>query len=178
MRLSIATLKALAGLLAVGAVAVLLVAVPAHAAPERAAIFGFEFDDTSLEGSLRGARPDEQARLRALDAQLRAALVGSGRYVAVDLAPVAEQARARDLASCGGCDATLARQVGADVAVAGWVQKVSNLILNINVQIRGTTDGRVLRAGSVDIRGNTDESWQRGLAYLLRYRILAQPGGP
>ena len=26
--------------------------------------------------------------------------------------------------------------------------------------------------GSVDIRGNTDESWRRGAEYLLKHRIL------
>jgi hypothetical protein len=55
------------------------------------------------------------------------------------------------------------------------VQKVSNLILNINLEVRDVADGHVLRAGSVDIRGNTDETWARGLAWLLRHRILPQP---
>jgi hypothetical protein len=31
--------------------------------------------------------------------------------------------------------------------------------------------GQVIEAGSVDIRGNTDESWSRGLSYLLRDRL-------
>jgi len=48
---------------------------------------------------------------------------------------------------------------------------VSNLILNINVVARDVTTGRVIGAGSVDIRGNTDESWSRGLSYLLRNRL-------
>lgn len=153
-------------------------AAPEAAAPERAAIFGFEFDDTSLEGSLHGPRADEQARLRQLDAQLRDALVGSGRYAAVDIAPVAAEAQARSLYDCGGCDVALARQLGAQVAVAGWVQKVSNLILNINLELRDVADGHLLRAGSVDIRGNTDDTWSRGLAYLLRHRILPEEKSP
>jgi hypothetical protein len=152
----------------------------AQAAAERAAIFGFEFVDTSLEGSVNGPRADEQARLRLLDAQLRDALVASGRYEAVDIAPVRAQAQSRDLQSCDGCDVDLARQIGAQVAVRGWVQKVSNLILNINVEVRNVSDGRVLRAGSVDIRGNTDDTWTRGLAHLVKHRILpdAAPAAP
>ena len=31
---------------------------------------------------------------------------------------------------------------------------------------------------SAEIRGNTDESWQRGLRWLLRNRLLATPEGP
>ena len=65
-----------------------------------------------------------------------------------------------------------AQQVGADYAVLGWVQKVSNLILNINLQIREVATGRLVKAGSADIRGNTDESWSRGLRYLLAHRIF------
>ena len=54
------------------------------------------------------------------------------------------------------------------------MQKVSNLILNINLQVRDVGTGRLVAAGSVDIRGNTDESWRRGVAYLLEHRILRQ----
>jgi hypothetical protein len=47
------------------------------------------------------------------------------------------------------------------------VQKVSNLILNINVAIRDVATGHVIQAQSVDIRGNTDETWSRGLSFLV-----------
>ncbi|HQT26410.1 MAG TPA: DUF2380 domain-containing protein, partial [Burkholderiales bacterium] len=57
------------------------------------------------------------------------------------------------------------------ISVVGWVQKVSNLILNINVAARSVTTGKVIEEGSVDIRGNTDESWSRGLSYLMRNRL-------
>ncbi|MDI4666973.1 DUF3280 domain-containing protein [Xanthobacter autotrophicus] len=35
----------------------------------------------------------------------------------------------------------------------------------------------MVRGGQVDIRGNTDESWLRGVRYLMKNRILA-PGQP
>jgi hypothetical protein len=73
--------------------------------------------------------------------------------------------------SCNGCDVDLAREVGASISVTGWVQKVSNLILNINVVARDVKTGKTIGAGSVDIRGNTDESWSRGLSYLVRNRL-------
>ena len=47
-----------------------------------------------------------------------------------------------------------------------WVQKVSNLILNINIEV-STAQDEVLYASSVDIRGNTDESWLRGVRRLV-----------
>ena len=55
------------------------------------------------------------------------------------------------------------------------MQKVSELILNINLVIEDSATGAVVRAGSVDIRGNTDQSWQRGLRFLLDDRILGDP---
>lgn len=133
----------------------------------RAAIFDFELDDTSLQGEMSGPRADEQARLARLNLQLRTLLAQSGRYQPVDMAPVEAEARASNLQACGGCEITMARKVGANVAVTGLVQKVSNLILNINVAIRDVATGRVLQAQSVDIRGNTDETWTRGLSFLV-----------
>ncbi|MCP4410012.1 MAG: DUF2380 domain-containing protein [Gammaproteobacteria bacterium] len=55
----------------------------------------------------------------------------------------------------------------------GWgtVQKVSNLILNINVYIADVETNQFIFIKSVDIRGNTDKSWTRGLNWLLRYYL-------
>ena len=149
-----------------------LAAPSARAEPLRAAIFGFEFDDTSLQGALQGVRADEQARVARLDAQLRDGLAASGKYQPVDVAPAAASAGAQTLRTCDGCEVEFARKLGAQVSVIGWVQKVSNLILNINVMVRDVATGKPVRAGSVDIRGDTDESWTRGLRYLLVNRIL------
>ena len=44
------------------------------------AVFDFELIDTSLEGAIRGARPDEQERLAHLSDQLRQLLRDSGRF--------------------------------------------------------------------------------------------------
>jgi hypothetical protein len=48
-----------------------------------------------------------------------------------------------------------------------WVQKVSNLILNLNIEVRDTATDQVVYRTSVDIRGNTDESWLRGVRRLV-----------
>lgn len=172
------TFKAGAARLCAVAVAFLAAAGPAVAAPAplRAAVFPFELDDTSLGGAMTGSQPADLARLHRLDGQLRAALAKSGQYSAVNTAPLATQAAAQSLRTCDACATSLAQKAGAQVAVVGWVQKVSNLILNINLVVRDAASGKMLRAGSVDIRGDTDESWTRGLAYLLRHRILNRPG--
>ncbi len=56
---------------------------------------------------------------------------------------------------------------GAERVALCWVQKVSNLILNVNIEVRDAASGATLYAKSVDIRGNTDESWLRGVRRLV-----------
>src|SRR5215469_11432279 len=111
-------------------VGMIAVAGPAAAEP-RVAVF--ELVDTSLEGATYGPRADQQTRLMQITDQLRERLAKSRRVAVVDIAPVAAQAKAANLRTCDGCDADFANQLGADFAVSGWVQKVSNLILNMNI---------------------------------------------
>jgi hypothetical protein len=141
----------------------------ARAEPPKAAVFPFELDDTSLQGSMPGQDAGDGARLARLDTQLREALANSGRYVPI---VVPAEPGGRELWTCNGCEVDLARKAGAAFSVVGWVQKVSNLILNINLVVRDAATGQRVAAGSVDIRGDTDESWTRGLSYLLRNRVL------
>ncbi len=145
-------------------------AMPAVAEPPvRVAVFDFELIDTSLEGD----RADEQRRLRAISEQLRERIAASARYDLVDMLPAAAAVEeAGYLYGCNGCEADIARELGAALAITGTVQKVSNLILNINLYVRDAETGERQRAMSVDIRGNTDESWRRGVSYLLRNRLL------
>ena len=82
-------------------------------------------------------------------------------------------AHASNLQACGGCDIRLAEELGADLAMTGVVQKVSNLILNINIFLRDVHTGKLVAAASTDMRGNTDESWTRATSYLVRNRLLA-----
>jgi hypothetical protein len=135
----------------------------------RTAVFPFELDDTSLQGSMQGENPDDAARLERLNSQLHDILMASGQYAPLALAADPHQPSLR---TCDGCEIELARKADAKFAVTGWVQKVSNLILNINLVVRDVSTGQRVAGGSVDIRGDTDESWTRGLAYLLRNRIL------
>jgi hypothetical protein len=148
--------------------------LPARAAdPPKLAVFDFEMIDTSLEGQMKGARADERERLLRVGDQLRKELADSGKFEIVDIAPVNAAAHQSHLQACGGCDVKLAQQLNADLEMTGVVQKVSNVILNINVFLRDAHTGRLVAAASADMRGNTDESWSRATRYLLRERLLA-----
>jgi hypothetical protein len=150
--------------------------IPAGRAQDlRAAVFDFDLIDTSQEGASGAVRDDEARRLAMIGEALRR-MVGERGIGVVDLAPArARIDKARPLVRCNGCDLDLARELGANLAVTGFVQKVSNLILNINVAIRDARTGEIVRARSVDIRGNTDESWSRGITYLVRNGLFDPP---
>ena len=111
-------------------VLVLALLSTAAAAAERVALLPFELINTSLEPT----RPDETARLEGLNA-IAAKRLGEAGYAIVDPAPVADQLAAiSSLRGCNGCELALGRDLGADYVAVGWVQKVSNLILNINLR--------------------------------------------
>lgn len=154
--------------MALRALTLLLVsALPALAA-DRVALLPFELMNTSLEPT----RPDETERVLLLDRLVGERMAQAGLTM-VDSAPVAvEMAGIGSLRGCNGCERDLGRKLDADFVVIGWVQKVSNLILNLNLQVRDVASGAIVSAASVDIRGNTDESWRRGAIYLLEHRIL------
>jgi hypothetical protein len=141
----------------------------------RAAVFDLDFVDTSQEGASGKIREDEAVRLAMVGDTLRRMLAERGITIVDITSSRAKIEKAAPLTRCYGCDLDLARELGADLAVTGFVQKVSNLILNINVMIRDARDGQALRGGSVDIRGNTDESWSRGISYLVRNRLFDPP---
>ncbi|MCP3464812.1 MULTISPECIES: DUF3280 domain-containing protein [unclassified Bradyrhizobium] len=149
-----------------------LTGTAAFADPPKLAVFDFELIDTSLPGEFYGSKPENERMLRISD-QLRKELAQSGKFQVVDIAPVSDAARHSNLQACGGCDVKLAGQLGADLEITGVVQKVSNLILNLNIYLRDVHTGNLVTVASADMRGNTDESWSRAMSYLIRNRLLA-----
>jgi hypothetical protein len=139
----------------------------------RVAFFGFQLINTSLEPTT----PVEDARVRMLETMLLDKLNGSGRYKIMPIPPVlsAKLATGPAISGCNGCEREAARAAGADWAAWGTVQKVSNLILNINLYMEDAGTGKMEFVKSVDIRGNTDESWHHGLDYMLRHYLLKEP---
>jgi Protein of unknown function (DUF2380) len=151
----------------------LMISGPVHADPPKVAVFDFELVDTSLQGEVNGPRTDEQGRLMHVGDQLRKELTESGKFHLLDISPVDAAAHGSNLQACGGCDVQYAQRLGADLVITGVVQKVSNLILNINIYVRDVHSGGLVTSASADMRGNTDESWSRAMSYLVRNRLLA-----
>jgi hypothetical protein len=168
--------RAITGITIVGALlclaTLLLTGSAAFADPPKLAVFDFELIDTSLPGEFYGSKP-ELARLDRIGEQLRKELAESGRFQLLDIAPARDAARHANLQACGGCDLKLAGQLGADLEITGMVQKVSNLIINLNIYLREVKTGNMITVASADMRGNTDETWSRTMSYIIRNRLLA-----
>jgi Protein of unknown function (DUF2380) len=119
----------------------------------------------------------ERARLAAVEALFKSKLEASGRYTFVPIraGEKAKIAAGPNIGSCGGCEIEYGVQAGADLIAWIVIQKVSNLILNINVYMADVVTKKLTFVHSVDIRGNTDESWTRGMTYLVKNYLLAEP---
>ena len=151
--------------------AAVIASVPALAASTRVAVLDFDLVDTSLEGEINGINPAETERLGILAPRLRSAIASEPGFTSVD-ADLAGPTGQLD--NCKRCIAELAQKLGADIIIIGTVQKVSNLILNINAQAHDIRTGKVVAGGSADIRGNNDEMWDRGIDALWRNTLKRQ----
>lgn len=134
------------------------------------AVVDFELVDDQNNPLTKAA---QEARLRNATLQLQQELAQRQLYRMVDPAPSQElQSKLRlqqeFLYRCDDCAEQVGRLLGVDLVMVTWVQKVSELILNLNVQIYDVKGQKVVFTKSVDMRGNNDESWVRGVRYLVR----------
>jgi hypothetical protein len=168
----------LAALLIVGPVALStrLAAGNAPAEPAKSvALLNIQFlnDHEDLEPTTAA----ERARLALIASLFKAELEASGRYtfVSIPADAAAKISAGPEVGACGGCEFGYGKALGADTAAWIVVQKVSDLILNINVYMADVAARKLAFVHSVDIRGNTDESWSHGITYLVKNYLLPAP---
>jgi hypothetical protein len=130
----------------------------------RVAFFGFRLINTSLESTTAA----EDRRIHQLDELFRQKLDASGRFRIIAIPPdmQKEVAAGPEISNCNGCDRDFATRMDADWAAWGTVQ---------NVYMEDVRTGNPEFIKSIDIRGNTDESWRRGLDYMLRHYLFGEP---
>ncbi len=140
-------------------------------APKIAAVMEFELIDDMRDYERPEVKDAQTRRIGLISDALRQELLGRGMYGLADNSAAAklisDLKSRQELRDCNGCDIDIGRALGADVVIIGWVQKVSNLILNINIEVKEVSSGRMLYVKSVDLRGNTDDSWLRGIRYMV-----------
>ena len=164
-----------------------VVATAANAEDQRptVAVLPFTLIDTSLAGQVYGPQSVESARLRGARTEVAERLAAKGRFHIININKTTQETRKvagkQSLLDCSSCDTEIARRLGADYVIVGWVQKVSDLILNMNVAFFAVKKPSDVAAASVSIRGDTNESWARGARYLVDNVLLpklARPTSP
>ena len=120
----------------------------------------------------------ELARLKKIEEAFTQQLANSGRFevTPVPKAMAAKITAGQTLGECGGCELEYGAALGVDEIAWINVQKVSNLILNLNVYMADVKTQKMTFVRSVDIRGNTDESWIRSVTYLVKNYLLPGQG--
>jgi Protein of unknown function (DUF2380) len=81
-------------------------------------------------------------------------------------------AKSHTLRACGGCDASIARDLGADQSLLGLVTRVANTEYYASVQLTDARTGKILRQRSAFFTG-ADDAWAAGVRMLLKHEILA-----
>ncbi|NML15817.1 DUF3280 domain-containing protein [Azohydromonas caseinilytica] len=157
-------------LLAVLAAALAAPAWAQQTPPPSAVVIDFDLldDHPNPEG-----QPALQRRLRQARESLEQQLQAQGLYRIVPLQGARAlldklQAEQEYMHRCEDCARQVGRQLDTDYAITGWVQKVSELILNLNIEVHDVRRGRVVLSKSVDMRGNNDESWERAVRFMVR----------
>ncbi|HEX5306722.1 MAG TPA: DUF2380 domain-containing protein [Dyella sp.] len=112
----------------------------------------------------------DAARAQMLGRRIRAALEKSHRYRLIDAGTPPYR-----YSDCEACLADWARAQGADFALVTWVQKESRLIVMINMALIDVAHpDRPAAGGSIDLRGDTDETWLAGAGQLLDRTVGVQ----
>ncbi|AGK57941.1 hypothetical protein HYPDE_31333 [Hyphomicrobium denitrificans 1NES1] len=152
-----------------------LMVTPA-AANTKAAVFPFDFHDAQQDGEMFPQNdPEDMRRLQLVADELKSLMQKDGRYQVVDLSSRAKEIEAASpFYKCDGCEAPIAKDAGADIAVTGYVDKLSSASLNLQIIVRDTATGKLTKTMSAAISGNTDDMWLRGVRYLWKNRFNAE----
>ncbi|QIP09295.1 DUF3280 domain-containing protein [Bradyrhizobium symbiodeficiens] len=146
-----------------------VMAALATPAPVTLAVFEFELEDTTA-ASVGASAASDASYLAEVTGGVREALGQSGRYRIVDVGR--EAATAGALRDCGGCEAAIAKGLGADQSLIGVVRRVSRTEYTLGFQVRDAGTGAVLARGDSGLRLGADYSWTRGAVRLVKDRLV------
>jgi opacity protein-like surface antigen len=167
---------ALPGILALAAAAGPPVSAAAAAsAPVRIAVFEFELEDATPAATYLGGGASSAALMTKVSSAARQELAQSGRYSVIDASRLdAKLLAGRSLSRCGGCEAGIALQLGAEQSMIGIVKKVTQTDYYVVVRIRDARTGKLLDQQEANFAGSA-EGYASGVRMLIRHQILAAP---
>ncbi|WP_158931357.1 DUF3280 domain-containing protein [Acidisphaera sp. S103] len=155
----------------------------ADPAPIKIAVFDFEFTDFSAGAGVAGDPADDLTQLNKATGEVRQLIKQSGRYDLVDTSGADKTAQSlsqadgkavqdRSLRDCNGCEAPIARQLGADQSFLGVVSRISRMEYVVRLQIYDAHTGTLAFAAQSGLRMGANYSWYRGAADLIKSRLL------
>ena len=134
------------------------------------AVFAFELEDFSAAAK-QGSAPAETSSLAQSTEEAKQQLLESGRYNLIDTAGAdLDEAKDQGLRNCKGCEAAIARKLGADQALIGVITKVSMTEYVVRIQISDAGNGEIISNFTTDLRMGADYSWPRGVRWLMQNR--------
>ncbi len=143
-------------------------AVAAAPTLQRLAVLPFEIDDNSGEAGVPGRH---DAMLASLTRATAAKIEADKLYDVVPAARVAQAVAAAKpgtyLRACNGCERDIARSVGADRVMIGWIFKMSTLVMSLHVMIKDVASGNVVYVKTFDFRGDNEKAWLRAADYMV-----------
>ena len=143
--------------------------------PVKLAVFEFELLDVSAGGGVIPEDAFDAEQLRLATDEARRLIAQSGRYSLVDVSGAkSEPARSHTLHECGGCEAQIAGDLGADQSMLGVVTRVTRTDYNVTYSLRDAHTGKVLAVEQTDLRIGANYSWPRGAASLIKNKFLAE----
>ena len=135
------------------------------------AAMDFELINDMQEYDSPTVAAEQTRRLQLISDAMRKEFQERGLYRVVDNGKaadlIAKIKATYNMRDCKGCERDIGKVLGADRVMIAWVQKVSNLILNLNIEVKDAATGEIVYNKSVDLRGNTDLSWLRGVHYMV-----------
>lgn len=143
--------------------------------PVKIAVFDFELEDDSPDAVLLNKRDPRAATMAQVSAAAREQLAASGRYSVLD-GSKADAKAVRDgmLRRCNGCEADIARQLGADESLIGIVRPVTQTDYYVLVVIRDARSGKVLDEQEANFAGD-QTGWPSGARMLIKHQVLVTP---
>ncbi len=161
----------LIGLGSIG-ISVTSAAIADSTTPQKVAFVGFRIINEAMEPISEA----EKKRAKLLDLIFVVQLQKTGQFelVPIQKAIAEEIDKGPFIGECNGCEIDYGKNVRVDLSAWGTIQTVSNLILNLNVYMESIQSRQLTYIKSIDIRGNNDRSWTKGLEWMLKYYMLGQ----
>lgn len=142
----------------------------------RLLVLDFEIVDTSNEPV--DQRADHARRLARLRDDVAARMAEQNIFEVVDRAAIESDIAAilaqQYFRTCNGCELTLGKKARADLVMTGQVNKVSTLIMSMEIWIKRVSTGELVYFQNFDFRGDNDQSWTRAAKYVVE-RIAREP---